>query len=146
MATITIINGSVHGAAEELAHKIQNELIHHSHQVIWSKPAQVSDLNAGEAILVITSTTGQGDIPRKLQPFFTEAKSTFPLITGKPFGVIGLGDSSYENFCGAAEQMQELMYELQGKQVTEMLKIDAMETFEPETKALPWLKEWINNL
>lgn len=143
MAVITIVNGSVYGAAEELAQKLVDICLEHGHQILWSKPAKISHLNEADAVLVVSSTTGKGNIPPKLLPFYAEAKDTLPLISGKPFGVIGLGDSSYEHFCGAADKMQELMFELQGKELVPLLKIDAIETLQPDSRAIPWLEKWL---
>ena len=68
-------------------------------------------------------------------------QNRFPLLTGKQFAVIALGDSSYDTFCGAGEQLHALLLEIQGTELAPMLRIDAGETLEPETIALPWLQQ-----
>jgi len=146
MAQIAIIMGSVYGAAQELAELINKELHEQGHTTIYNNSALVSDIHDVDACLVITSTTGQGDIPGNLASFYFGAHDAMPLQHGKPFGIICLGDSSYDTFCGAGEKMEELFYELQGHSPVPMLKIDAIETLEPETKALPWLKNWLTNI
>ena len=143
MAQIAIIMGSVYGAAQQLAEVINKELHDAGHTTIYNDSALVSDVHDVDACLIITSTTGQGDLPSNLEAFYFGARDTMPLQHGKPFGVIALGDSSYSTFCGAGEKMEELFYELQGKAPVPMLKIDAIETLEPETQALPWLKNWL---
>ena len=143
MAKIIIISGSVYGAAQELAAEVQQVLLAAGHDTVLNSPASAADLNGLDAALVITSTTGQGDLPANLGPFYFEARETLPLITGKPFGVICLGDSSYQTFCGAGEKMEELFFELQGQAPLAMLKVDACETLEPQSKAMPWLQQWL---
>ena len=65
------------------------------------------------------------------------------MLTGKPFAVAALGDSSYgDSFCGAGKQFQALLTELQADAVADMLEIDAMETLEPEKDVL----EWVNTI
>ncbi|MGB2265052.1 MAG: flavodoxin, partial [Glaciecola sp.] len=55
--------------------------------------------------------------------------------------VIALGDSSYgDSYCGAGTLMFELLTELQGTPISDMVGIDAMETFEPEADVLAWLE------
>lgn len=143
---ICIINGSVFGAAEELAKSVATSLSKQSHKVRLKFPASCSDMEGADAILIITSTTGQGDLPNNLKPFFLAARETMPQLSGKPFGIIALGDSSYQYFAGAGDKMQTLMFELQGKEALPMLKVDATETLDPESLAAPWLTQWLSKL
>ncbi|MDX1677099.1 flavodoxin [Arsukibacterium sp.] len=148
MAKIALIVGSVYGGAQYVAEQAAPLLTNIGHEVVlFDEPKldQVKALDAG-VWLVITSTTGQGDIPDNLLPFYLELKSRFPLLAGKPFAVIALGDSSYETFCGAGEQMRELLLELQGSELAPMLRIDACETLEPENIALPWLEQQLKKI
>jgi MioC protein len=146
VANITILCGSVFGAAQNLAEQVKTTLTAQSHTVTINIPCSTADMQNADAVLVITSTTGQGDLPNNIEAFYFDAKNTMPLFSGKPFGIIALGDSSYPNFCGAGDKMQELFFELQGQEALPMIKIDAIETLEPETLALPWLEEWVEQL
>jgi MioC protein len=143
MAKIAIIVGTVYGAAQYVAEQAQPLLTALQHDVVLFEDAVLDQVLAASADvwLVICSTTGQGDIPDNILPFFLELKNRFPLLTGKQFAVIALGDSSYDTFCGAGEQWREILSELQGNELVPMLRIDAGETLEPETIALPWLKQ-----
>lgn len=143
MAKIALIVGSVYGAAQYVAEEAQPLLTGLGHEVALYEEAkldQVLSFNA-DIWLLISSTTGQGDIPDNLLPFFLDVQSRFPLLTGKQFAVIALGDSSYHTFCGAGEQLRALLLEIQGTELAPMLRIDAGETLEPETIALPWLEQ-----
>ncbi|KKO47360.1 flavodoxin [Arsukibacterium ikkense] len=143
MAKIALIVGSVYGGAQYVAEQAQPLLASFGHQVQLFEEAGLDEVLAYDAKcwLVITSTTGQGDIPDNLLPFYLALKNRFPLLTGKQFAVIALGDSSYDTFCGAGEQLHELLLEIQGTELAPMLRIDAGETLEPETIALPWLTQ-----
>lgn len=146
MAHIAIIMGSVYGAAEELAETV-NKILHEAgHSTNFNTSPLVGDIHDVDATLVITSTTGQGDLPSNIESFYFSAHETLPLQNGKPFGIICLGDSSYETYCGAGEKMEALFQELQGKAPIPMLKIDANETLEPETLAIPWVNQWLAQL
>jgi MioC protein len=143
MAKIALMVGTVYGAAEYVAEQAQallTELGHSAQLFTEAKLDDVLALNA-DIWLVITSTTGQGDIPDNLLPFYLDVQNRFPLLTGKQFAVIALGDSSYATFCGAGEKFNELLLEIQGSALAPMLRIDACETLEPETLALPWLQQ-----
>ncbi|MDM7860219.1 flavodoxin [Alteromonas sp. ASW11-36] len=141
MKKITIFAGSVYGNAQHVAEQAQEALAAKGvESEVLTDPA-VSDFSDAEAIVVITSTTGQGDIPPNLEFFHAELRDQFPLMNGKPFAVAALGDSSYgETFCGGGRQFQELLEELQGKAVVDMLEVDAIETLEPESEVVPWIE------
>ncbi|ASP40749.1 flavodoxin [Bacterioplanes sanyensis] len=145
MKTIYIPVGTVTGTAQAVADQVASALTEQGHQVVVDAAPSIAHLNvqAFDAILVVTATTGQGDIPDNLLPFYSELGDVFPLQTGKPFGVIALGDSSYMNFCGAGEKMEERLFELQAVAPVPKVTIDATETVTPDDDALFWLKEWI---
>ena len=144
MTNITIFYGSVYGAAEALSEDIKQQLETNGAQVKIAENPQISDVEQADNVLIVSSTTGQGDIPGNLEGLFHEMRDQFPLLNGKAVGVIGLGDSSYgDTYCGAGKQWSELLEELQGNVVKDMLKIDAMETFEPKEEALPWVDAWL---
>ena len=145
MANILIITGSVYGGAQFVAEQVQQELQKHDHQVELTDAPALTDLGQSDydTYLLISSTTGQGEIPENLLPFYTEAKDQLPLITGKKYGVIALGDRSYgDTFCAGGRLMDELFTELQGTKLGERLEIDACETLQPEDEAMPWLEQW----
>ncbi|MBU1310584.1 MAG: flavodoxin [Gammaproteobacteria bacterium] len=148
MAKIAVMVGSVYGAAIYVAEQAQALLSGLGHEVRLYEEAKLDEVQAFNADiwLVISSTTGQGDIPDNLLPFYLDVQNRFPLLTGKQFAVIALGDSSYDTFCGAGEQLRDLLLEIQAAELSPMLRIDAGETLEPETIALPWLKQQFSAL
>lgn len=145
MANIGIIVGSVYGNAQNAAEEAQTFLSNQGHEVELYTDADLSLFNDHDSFLVVTSTTGVGDVPPNLELFYADVKDSLPLITGKKFAVIALGDSSYgDSYCGAGKQMFELLNELQGSAIESLVEIDAMETFEPEANVLTWLEEHHN--
>lgn len=148
MTEVQILVGSVFGGALMTARKIREELS--SDQVsfkVHEKPTLASLTETTGPILVCTSTTGQGEIPANLLPFYAELRDTLPMQEGRPFGVIVLGDSSYgDTYCGAGELMEEALYEVAARKVGDTLHIDAMETMEPEEEALPWARDWVSQV
>lgn len=147
MSKITVVYGSVRGnakAAAEASTELLNSLGHEA-ELIENPTAELLRAPDMDALLICTSTTGQGDIPQNLMGLYVDIQDKFPMMTGKKAGIIAMGDSSYPNFCGAGEKFEELMYELQSAAVTR-LTIDATETREPMSDAKPWLKEWAETL
>ncbi|GEA11593.1 flavodoxin domain-containing protein [Alteromonas sp. KUL49] len=140
MATLKIIAGTVYGNAQHVAEQVEEHLASKGVDVELESDPSVDDFTGADAILVITSTTGQGDIPPNLEFVFSDLKDDAPSLEGKPFAVAALGDSSYgESFCGAGKQFHALLSELQGNPVADMLEVDAIETLEPEKDVVEWV-------
>ncbi|MFY8272684.1 flavodoxin domain-containing protein [Pseudoalteromonas sp. SSDWG2] len=144
MATTSIFYGSVYGAAERLAEAVCDKMNDLGHDAKLIDNPQVEDVARAEQVLVITSTTGQGDLPDNILPLYLGLQSQFPLLGGKACAVIAMGDSSYgDTFCGGGKQFEQLLEELQGKIVLPRLDIDAMVDFDPEPVALPWIEKLV---
>lgn len=142
MSSLDIFVGSVYGNAEDLARQVAQQLSAANVTVRTHTQATLSDFVEAKAVLVITSTTGQGDIPDNLLPLFVALGEHFPLMQQTPFAVVGLGDSSYgDTYCGAGEQWFERLTELQGKAIAPLFRVDACETLQPAEEVLPWLKQ-----
>jgi flavodoxin len=145
MSNIGIFVGSVYGNAQNVAEDVQSMLTAKGLDSKLYKDPSVADFQAASSVIVISSTTGQGDIPPNLEFFIEDLRQQFPLMANKPFAVAGLGDSSYgETYCGAGRQIFELLSELQGKPVADLLEVDACETLEPEVEVVKWLEELVS--
>ncbi|WP_137167824.1 flavodoxin [Salinimonas lutimaris] len=142
MAKLGIFVGSVYGNAQHVAEQVEENLASQGYDCELFEDAAVTDFTESDAILVVTSTTGQGDVPPNLEFVYSDLKDEFPLLNQKPFAVAALGDSSYDNFCGGGRHMHELLLELQGNAVADMLEVDAIETLEPENDVV----EWVNGI
>lgn len=149
MSVIYLAVGSVTGTATAVAMALQTQMEQQGHVVVLDQAPSVAALNASacDALLICTSTTGRGDLPANILPFYAELEEQFPLQNGRPFGVISLGDSSYDDtFCGAGQLFEERLLELQGQQRVPRVTIDATETVTPDDDALFWLEEWLSLL
>lgn len=148
MTAIRILVGSVYGGALLTARAIKKDLETGGHQVTVLENPALEDITSNlDPLLVCTSTTGQGELPPNLLPFYLDLRDQLPQQPGRPFGVIVLGDSSYgDTFCGAGELMEEALYETSARKIGDTLRIDALETMEPEADALPWAREWLRQI
>lgn len=147
MRSVSIFAGSVYGNAQHVAEEVQSMLTAEGVTSEIHTDPSPSDFTDAQAVLVITSTTGQGDIPPNLEYFHSQLRDTFPLMASKPFAVVGLGDSSYgDSYCGGGKQFFELLTELQGSAVAPLFAVDAMETLAPEDEVVPWVKSTLGAL
>ncbi len=148
MTGIRILVGSVYGGALLTAREIQKALDADGYRVRVLETPALDDIDGNnDALLVCTSTTGQGELPANLLPFYASLRDQLPQQPGRPFGIVVLGDSSYgDTFCAAGDLMEEALYETGAKKIGDTLRIDAMETVDPETEAVPWARRWAQAL
>lgn len=146
MTAIRILVGSVYGGALMTAKAIKQALDAEGYSVQVLENPVLEDMTVDSSpLLVCTSTTGEGEVPGNLLPFYVALREQLPQQPGRPFGIIVLGDSSYgDTFCGAGELMEEALYETAAHKVGKTLCIDALETQDPEHEALPWVREWVS--
>ncbi|MEN2506036.1 flavodoxin [Stutzerimonas stutzeri] len=142
---VAILSGTVYGTAEDVARHAATVLKAAGFET-WHDPraqlAQVIDF-APQALLVVTATTGMGELPDNFVPLYSAIRDQYPAWQGLPGGVIALGDASYgDTFCGAGELVRELYAELGVREVQDMLRLDASETVTPESDAEPWLERF----
>lgn len=146
MTKIGIFVGTVYGNALAVAEEAQRILLEHNHQANVYEEGTLADWEKYSTVLVITSSTGQGDLPDTIAPLFYELRDNVGYQPNLSYGLIALGDSSYDSFCGAGMKFDELLQEHEAKRIGKILKIDGMEVSEPEVFATNWLENWVNLL
>lgn len=147
MAAVSIFFGSVYGNAQNVAEEVKSHIEGKGFSADVIEEPDVDSLKDAESVLVITSTTGQGDVPPNLEWWVDDLRSQSPQLDQKPFAVAGLGDSSYgDTYNGAGKQVFDLLEELQGNAVAPLLEVDAIETLEPESDVIEWVDTIIDKL
>lgn len=146
---LAIISGTVYGTADEVARHAKN-LLQDAGLAVWHKPRatrQELEDYAPDALLVVTATTGMGELPDNLAALYHSLRDQPPAWRGFQGAIIALGDASYgDTYCGAGELVHELFAELGWHELLPMLRLDASETVTPETDAEPWLKRFAQAL
>ncbi|MGZ9897905.1 flavodoxin [Shewanella gaetbuli] len=146
MAEVSIVFGTVYGGAQFTAETLAKKLQEKGHHISLKQTAQLQDYvpSESEYLIIVCSTTGQGDLPDDIFPWFAKLKSQAPYLPKLQYSIVALGDSSYETFCAAGKQFDELLSELGAKALTPLLEIDASETMEPEVEAVTWIPTWLD--
>ncbi|GAA3581539.1 MAG: flavodoxin [Gibbsiella quercinecans] len=144
MAQVGIFVGTVYGNALLVAEEAENILNEQGHTV---KLFEEGTLEAWQYYrqhyaLVITSTTGQGDLPDNIAPLFAAIRDQVGYQPELRYGLIALGDSSYERFCGGGRAFDALLQEQGATRIGDVLEIDAVEHPEPEAISCPWVEQW----
>jgi len=142
MAEVGIFVGTMYGNSLLVAEEAETILTGLGHQAKVFEDPMIADWESytGKCVLVVTSTTGQGDLPDSIVPLFNDLQDMYqPHLR---YGIIALGDSTYANFCGGGKRFDALLQEQSAQRIGEMLMIDASEDPEPESVANPWVEQW----
>ncbi|WP_455648015.1 assimilatory sulfite reductase (NADPH) flavoprotein subunit [Lonepinella koalarum] len=124
---ITVLSGSQTGNTRKVANTLVERLqvagLPVKHINIGDyKTKQLAD---EEIVILLTSTQGEGEPPEEavsLHKFLYGKKA--PKLDKLQFAVLGLGDSSYEYFCGAAVAFDSKLAELGGTRLLERTDCD----------------------
>ncbi|WP_017445501.1 flavodoxin [Gayadomonas joobiniege] len=146
MQKIAIIVGSVYGAAEELAETTLTRLRDAGFEAEIFVDTSLADVQSfgAEYWLLISSTTGAGDVPPNIEDFYFQTRDTVPNLSKIQYAIMAMGDSSYfDTFCGAGKALDEMMQESMAVKVLETLEIDACETMDTAEASAAWLDKYI---
>lgn len=141
MHGIQLYIGSVTGTADYAAETLANKLITNGYDVTTEFNPTTKSLTkpSPQLLLIITSTTGHGDLPGNLQLLWQQLNSKQPRLTGLNYAVAVLGDSSYaDSYCMGGIQLDSLLQQLGAQQQQQPLLIDAEETNYPEEEIVAW--------
>ena len=148
MSKIQIFIGSVYGGAEQVGELVADELRALGHEVTLNTYARAEDLarDPSEIILLCHSNTGSGELPDNIQPLYLHLTRDYPRISGRRFGVINLGDSSYTTFNEAGVMVAATFEDLGAQRIGEPLVLDASSGDDAATLARDWVKHWASLL
>ncbi|AKX43896.1 flavodoxin [Thiopseudomonas alkaliphila] len=149
MKKVVIVSGTVFGTSEEVAYAAEEMLQAQGIDVEYNNRVTYQQLAASEAevLLVVTSTTGMGELPGALNVLVHELQDMPPQWAIKQGAIIALGDASYgETFCAGGEQVREMFAELGITELQPMLRLDSSATVTPELDAVPWIEQLISLL
>ena len=145
MAKFYLVVGSVMGTAERIAEHIAAQLKQNGHNVFIDQHYQAGNLamHIDSTLLICTSTTGMGDLPANIQPLYNELQNSPPNVYGKAYGLICLGDSSYENFARAGFDIHHALQDLGALCLEDSLILDAGSDEDPLQQSQDWLSHWL---
>jgi MioC protein len=143
---ILMVVGSEMGNAEMCGDLVKEELetLGHEVEMLTDPDPDSLDLSAHPRVLVISSTTGLGDVPQNVEALYEALRERRPDLSGVRYGLVGLGDRNYkDSFCGGPKKWDAILGELGATCVGDRLFLDASENPVPDEDALAWLPSWL---
>lgn len=143
---ICILSGSTLGGAEYVAEHLNDVLETQGFSTALFHGPNLSEIENEKIWLIVTSTHGAGELPDNLKPLFDELVDSQKDFSDVRFAVVGLGNSDYDTFCYAAEQVEQTLQAKSAVKICETLKIDVLNVDDQESYAEEWLPSFIEGL
>tara|TARA_B100000963_G_scaffold360240_1_gene390407 strand:- start:2604 stop:3047 length:444 start_codon:yes stop_codon:yes gene_type:complete len=142
--TLDILYATQTGNAETVAEKLQLLAKERDFKVSFNEMNfySINSFRQLRNVAIVTSTYGNGEVPDMGIDFWNELKSSMIKIKSLSYGLIALGDSSHEIYCGAGRAISKKLEELECKKIIENLECDGDTegTYEWSIKFLDRLK------
>ena len=84
----------------------------------------MNDLSNMKNVAIVTSTTGEGDLPTNGEDFWDDLKNSDKNLKNLRYSVCALGDSSHDIFCGAGRKVDEKLIQLGAQKVIDRQDCD----------------------
>lgn len=145
---ILVLFATNSGATGIVADQIAKNLTTAAHTVTVKNPLEIpfEQLQMSQIIVLASPSWDFGDLQgmphQDFRTFFTNMEGKN--LKGKKFAVVGLGDSSYSVFCGAADHLEEFVKKMQGELIVATLRLDGFYFDQAKNEQL--VKEWTDKL
>ena len=146
MPTLKILVATMTGTAEVVAEAVQDRFgqLGGEAEIVMMDKLEPSALTSGGLHLVCSSTYGQGDVPDNAQALFERLQVERPDLSGIRFGLIALGDMTYQQtFCFGGKKISRLLADLGATMLGDPLHHDASSGTLPEDVAVDWFEAWV---
>lgn len=144
---INVIYASMSGNTEAIAERIVDELKKDSHEVVLQEVYDItgaSDLLDCDFTYIGMYTWGEGDYPDECLELIEELEQVD--LNNHPFAIFGSGDTNYEEYCVALDQLKKLIEEQGGVVVGEPLKIELNPDDEDDVAIEAFVKQALSSV
>ena len=123
---LNILWASMSGTAENVANTLNEKAKSMGFDTNQLELNQVTmnDLLSMKKVAIVTSTTGEGDLPTNGEDFWDDLKNSNENFKDLKYSVCALGDSSHDIFCGAGKKVDEKLTQLGAQRVLDRQDCD----------------------
>ena len=124
--TVTVAFASQTGLAEELAWMTARSLSDAGTgvRVLPLGDLDAAALKASGRLLIIASTTGEGDPPDGVSRFVRQTMGAPADLSGLSYGLLALGDHTYTDFCGFGRALDGWLQRLGAETLFDRVEVD----------------------
>lgn len=139
MSKLSILFGTETGNAEMVAEDLATALAEHGieTEVAGMEDCAVEEL-AGQDVLLVASTYGEGELPESAAPFFEALEQREPDLSSVRFAAFGLGDSTYDTYNNGIATLIAKFTALGATQIGATGYHDADSGLNPSDVAIDW--------
>lgn len=124
MALAKIVYASMTGNTEEIADIVAEALEELGMEVECEECTSVdpSDFQDADLCIVASYTYGDGELPDEIVDFYEDLAEED--LSGKIYGVVGSGDTFYDDFCKSVDDFEEQFEKTGATKGAEHVKVD----------------------
>lgn len=105
---VLLCYGSQNGYAHSLAQDIYNSLSVIDKSILSMNEVNTEELHLNDYVIFVLSTSTEGSFPKNSDHFYYNLKNKNNNLNFKYF-IVGIGDSSYTNFCMPAKKLNSFL-------------------------------------
>ncbi|CAH1786471.1 unnamed protein product [Owenia fusiformis] len=141
---LLVLYGSQTGTAQDVAERVARDAKrrHFATRISSLDECNVGNLINERLLVIVCSTTGQGDAPDNMHLFWRFIfRRNLPAnsLTNTNFAVLGLGDSSYQKFNFIAKKLHKRLIQLGGNSLVPVGLADDQHDLGADAVIDPWL-------
>ena len=123
---LNILWASMGGTAEGVADRLNDKATKMGFAINQQQlnDVTISDFSKMDNVAIVTSTTGEGDLPTNGEDFWLDLKESNNDLKNLKYSVCALGDRSHDVFCGAGKKVDEKLVELGAIKVLDRQECD----------------------
>ena len=123
---LNILWASMSGTAENVANNLNEKAksMGFDTNLLELNQVTINELSKMNYVAIVTSTTGEGDLPTNGEDFWDDLKISTKNFNTLNYSVCALGDSGHDIFCGAGKKIDDKLCQLGAQKILDRKDCD----------------------